>query len=99
MGDFQLILLSDRQRPGRIVQPDGQFSLIRFPAEIRMAAASSVEREIPAEEIAAWYTPIQAYVYPPEHGDLLDEILAAGVALTEMPLDWEQEGINGVLAN
>jgi hypothetical protein len=63
VSDFQLILLSDRQRPGRIGQPDGQFSFIRFPAEIRMAAVSSVEREIPAEEIAAWYTPIQAYAY------------------------------------
>jgi DNA processing protein len=28
-------------------------------------------------------------VYPPEHGDLLDAILAAGIALTEMPLGWE----------
>ena len=28
-------------------------------------------------------------VYPPEHVDLLDAILTAGVALTEMPLGWE----------
>jgi DNA processing protein len=28
-------------------------------------------------------------VYPPEHGDLLDAILPAGIALTEMPLGWE----------
>ena len=28
-------------------------------------------------------------IYPPEHGDLLEEILPAGVALTEMPLGWE----------
>ena len=28
-------------------------------------------------------------VYPPEHLDLLDEILATGAALTEMPLGWE----------
>ena len=31
----------------------------------------------------------QDRIYPPEHGDLLDEILPAGVALTEMPLGWE----------
>ncbi len=31
----------------------------------------------------------QDRVYPPEHADLLEEILPAGVALTEMPLGWE----------
>ena len=31
----------------------------------------------------------QDRVYPPEHLDLLDAILPAGVALTEMPLGWE----------
>ena len=31
----------------------------------------------------------QDRIYPPEHGDLLDEILPAGVAITEMPLGWE----------
>ena len=31
----------------------------------------------------------QDRVYPPEHIDLLEEILPAGVALTEMPLGWE----------
>jgi len=31
----------------------------------------------------------QDRIYPPEHGALLDAILAAGVALTEMPLGWE----------
>src|SRR5580693_6612755 len=31
----------------------------------------------------------QDRIYPPEHGDLLDEILPRGVALTEMPLGWE----------
>jgi DNA processing protein len=28
-------------------------------------------------------------VYPPEHAELLDAILSAGAALTEMPLGWE----------
>jgi len=28
-------------------------------------------------------------VYPPEHGDLLDAILAEGAAVSEMPLAWE----------
>src|SRR5579864_7253086 len=28
-------------------------------------------------------------IYPPEHADLLDEILPTGAALTEMPLGWE----------
>ena len=31
----------------------------------------------------------QDRVYPPEHGELLDAILPAGAALTEMPLGWE----------
>ena len=31
----------------------------------------------------------QDRVYPPEHGNLLDEILRTGLALTEMPLGWE----------
>jgi DNA processing protein len=31
----------------------------------------------------------QDRVYPPEHIELLDSILSAGVALTEMPLGWE----------
>ncbi|MGB6550499.1 MAG: DNA-processing protein DprA, partial [Xanthobacteraceae bacterium] len=31
----------------------------------------------------------QDRVYPPEHVDLLDAILSAGVAVTEMPLGWE----------
>jgi DNA processing protein len=29
------------------------------------------------------------HVYPPEHADLLQSILANGVAITEMPLGWE----------
>jgi len=31
----------------------------------------------------------QDSVYPPEHADLLDDILPTGLALTEMPLGWE----------
>jgi predicted Rossmann fold nucleotide-binding protein DprA/Smf involved in DNA uptake len=31
----------------------------------------------------------QDRVYPPEHIGLLDEILPAGAALTEMPFGWE----------
>src|SRR5690348_7220205 len=31
----------------------------------------------------------QDRVYPPEHADLLDQILRTGLALTEMPLGWE----------
>ncbi len=30
-----------------------------------------------------------ARIYPPEHGDLLDRILAHGAAVSEMPLEWE----------
>src|SRR5262249_38045381 len=29
------------------------------------------------------------HIYPPEHADLLEEILGEGVALSEMPLGWE----------
>jgi predicted Rossmann fold nucleotide-binding protein DprA/Smf involved in DNA uptake len=31
----------------------------------------------------------QDRIYPPEHIDLLDDILTTGAALTEMPLGWE----------
>ena len=31
----------------------------------------------------------QDRVYPPEHANLLDDILRSGLALTEMPLGWE----------
>jgi DNA processing protein len=31
----------------------------------------------------------QDRIYPPEHADLLDQILRTGLALTEMPLGWE----------
>jgi DNA processing protein len=31
----------------------------------------------------------QNRIYPPEHADLLEAILPAGIALTEMPLNWE----------
>ncbi len=30
-----------------------------------------------------------ARIYPPEHGELLDRILANGAAVSEMPLEWE----------
>lgn len=30
-----------------------------------------------------------AHVYPPEHGDLMRDLLGCGAALTEMPFDWE----------
>jgi DNA processing protein len=32
-------------------------------------------------------------IYPPEHVELADAILVNGVALSEMPFDWEQEGL------
>jgi DNA processing protein len=35
----------------------------------------------------------QDRIYPAEHESLLDSILPAGAALSEMPLGWEQEGI------
>src|SRR5215470_9608877 len=35
----------------------------------------------------------QDRIYPPEHGGLLDALLPAGVALTELPLGWEQASI------
>lgn len=34
----------------------------------------------------------QAHVYPAEHADLLDAILPAGAALSEMPIGWEPRG-------
>lgn len=63
MADFQLILLSKRERPVRLAQSGAECLLVRFPIEIRMAAASSFERKITEEEIASWYTPIQACAY------------------------------------
>ena len=32
------------------------------------------------------------HIYPPEHGELLNAILPAGAALSEMPLGWEPRG-------
>jgi len=34
----------------------------------------------------------QDRIYPPEHAGLLDHVLRIGLAVTEMPLGWEQEG-------
>lgn len=41
----------------------------------------------------------QDRVYPPEHADLLDDILRTGLALTEMPFGWEPraEGTNSLI--
>jgi DNA processing protein len=33
------------------------------------------------------------HIYPPEHEELLAAILPNGIAVTEMPFGWEQEGI------
>src|SRR6185436_2283395 len=32
------------------------------------------------------------HIYPPEHAGLLEQLLTAGAALTEMPLGWEPRG-------
>jgi DNA processing protein len=32
------------------------------------------------------------HIYPPEHADLVDSILAEGAALSEMPMGWEPRG-------
>jgi hypothetical protein len=65
MGEFQLILLSDANRPARTTRASGEFSLISFREAVaaRMGLALPDERKISAEEIATWYTPIEACAY------------------------------------
>ena len=65
MGNFQLILLSERKRPIRAARPSDAFSLIQFCSRTKfeMAAERAVEQEITAEELADWFTPMQAWTY------------------------------------
>jgi len=61
---FQLILLSEREKPIRTAPPDG-FSLIQFcsRAEIEMAAERAAHSVISAEELTTWWTPKEAARY------------------------------------
>jgi hypothetical protein len=87
VSDFQLILLSERERPVR-ERAAGASALIRFPLETRMAAiASGASPEIKpnAEEVASWYTPIEACAYaaqifgPEKASDAIWERLVGGM--------------------
>jgi DNA processing protein len=51
-----------------------------MPLRIALAAQPVRSRFLPGG---------QDRIYPPEHIDLLDDILTTGAALTEMPLGWE----------
>ena len=58
MADFQLILLSEVNRPLREARESGAFSLIQFrTTEVAMA---SPQRQLAAEDIVDWLTPSQA---------------------------------------
>lgn len=63
MGDFQLILLSEVNRPARQARESDAFSLIPFPEHARAGMAPSVlptDRDITPEDVADWFTPMQA---------------------------------------
>lgn len=64
MSDFKLILLSERERPVREASPNGTFSLIPFPAGVRMASLAAFDvGQIDAAELASWWTPNEAALY------------------------------------
>lgn len=65
MGDFQLILFSEANRPVRKAQKSGAFSLIQFSERTRtgMGSALSEKSEIKPEDIEAWYSPMEACAY------------------------------------
>jgi hypothetical protein len=68
MGEFQLILLSEVNRPARKARESGAFSLVPFPERGRAGMASSAlpedgEGEIRPADIENWYTPAQACAY------------------------------------
>jgi hypothetical protein len=68
MGEFQLIVLSEVNRPARKARESGAFSLVPFPERGRAGMASSAlpedgEGEIKPADIENWYTPIEACAY------------------------------------
>jgi hypothetical protein len=64
VGEFQLILLNERERPVR-ARRFGAFSLVQFRSriELEMAAENAAAKRITPETLASWLTPIQACAY------------------------------------
>jgi hypothetical protein len=61
MGDFQLILLSEVNRPARKARQSGAFSLIQFQAAgVAMATRRKAPEELGGIVFADWLTPFQA---------------------------------------
>ena len=87
MTDFQLILFSEANRPVRKAQESGAFSLIQFSERTRtgMGSALSEKSEIKPEDIAAWYSPMEACAYAAtcvgvkEASDALWQLLEGGM--------------------
>jgi hypothetical protein len=66
MGDFQLILLSEVNRPARKARESGAFSLISFPERFRLGAVPSAlpaNGDIKPNDIADWLSPKEALHY------------------------------------
>jgi hypothetical protein len=66
MGDFRVILLSEANRPVRKARESGAFSLIPFPENGRAGMASSAlptDRDIKPEDLADWFSPMEAIGY------------------------------------
>jgi hypothetical protein len=64
MGDFQLIVLEEANRPARKARESGAFSLIQFAEYARAGMGSSAVPDSLAEpDAAAWYSPIEACAY------------------------------------
>ncbi len=59
MGEFQLILLSERERPVRLAEPTGGFCLIPFSSAWMTEAATKLTPEM----FASWWTPLEALAY------------------------------------
>jgi hypothetical protein len=59
MGEFQLILLSEANRPVREARPSGAFSLIPFRSRTGAGMAADVA-SVTTDELATWLTPDQA---------------------------------------
>src|SRR5207253_5385636 len=73
---------------GRLARDLGQAGFAIVSGLARGIDAAAHRASLPSGTIAVLAGGLDR-VYPPEHADLLDSILADGAALSEMPLGWE----------
>jgi hypothetical protein len=87
VGNFQLISLSEVNRPARKTRESGAFSLIRFPDEARagMGSALPTEGDGKAADFSNWLTPMDALAYaakcvgPDRAGKAVWQLLSGGM--------------------